>query len=437
MRLSLFGLGYVGAVSVACFAKNGHTVIGVDPNADKLELIRLGRSPIIEPQLGELLDAGVRAGRIQTTSSACEAVLDSEVSFVCVGTPSAADGAADLSYIEKVCREIGAALKEKSSYHVIVIRSTLKAGTTESLVIPTLEEASGKKHGEGFGVVFNPEFLREATSVIDFYDPPKTVIGGSDERALDLVAGLYSELPAALLRTSYKVAEMVKVVDNVFHALKVSFANEIGNIAHAVDVDSHEVMDIFCQDYKLNLSPYYLKPGFAFGGSCLPKDLRALNHLGQSHGITTPILANIFASNETQIQLAFTRIMALGLKRIGVLGISFKAGTDDLRESPLIELLERLLEGGCDLRIYDQQVNLAKLIGSNKAYIDERIPRLSGLMVAQPEDLLRHAELVIVGNKDSGYLPLLEALSPEQHVFDLVRLARQVQTPAHYEGLSW
>lgn len=437
MRISLFGLGYVGAVSVACFAKDGHTVIGVDPNPDKLELIRRGHSPIVEPELEELLTDGVKAGRIRVSESAYEAVLDSEASFVCVGTPSEENGAVNLSYIEKVCREIGAALKDKSAYHVVVIRSTLKAGTTESLVIPLLEACSGKRHGEGFGVVFNPEFLREATSVFDFYNPPKTVIGGSDARALDLVAELYAKLPAKLIRTSYKIAEMVKVVDNVFHALKVSFANEIGNIAHGVGVDSHEVMDIFCQDTKLNLSPYYLKPGFAFGGSCLPKDLRALNYLGRSLDLATPIVASIFASNEEQIRLAFARIAAMNVRRIGVLGISFKAGTDDLRESPLVELLERLLGKGYEIRIYDRQVALAKLIGANKAFIEGRIPHLSRLLVAETREIAAHAELVIVGNKDPEYLPLLAELSPSQRVLDLVRLTRHVETPAHYEGLSW
>src|SRR5580698_69125 len=347
-------MGYVGTVSAGCLALDGHEVIGVDPVRTKVDLINSGQSPIIEVDIAEIIAAMVKSGRLRATQDQDEAIRQTELSFVCVGTPSQTNGNLDLTYIRRVCELIGAALKNKTDRHTIVIRSTILPGTMHGIVIPVLEEFSGKKAGTDFGVCHNPEFLREGSAVKDFNSPPKTVIGELDKASGDILVELYKKLDAPLIRTDLETAEMVKYVDNSWHALKIGFANEIGNLCKSFSIDAHAVMKIFIQDKKLNISPAYLLPGFAFGGSCLPKDLRALSYQAKMHDLELPILASILPSNEMQISRGVQMIMDKGHTRVGILGFSFKAGTDDLRESPLIEIIERLLGKGYDLRIYDK-----------------------------------------------------------------------------------
>ncbi len=436
-KISVFGLGYVGSVSAACLARDGHSVIGVDTNPTKVGIINGGRSPIIEKDLEPLITRAVKNGRLRATKDSREAVLNSEMSMICVGTPSNPNGSLDLSFIERVAREIGRILKDKEGYHILVTRSTIIPGTNESRIIPIVEEESGKKVHTGFGVVSNPEFLREATAVYDFDHPPKTVVGSDRPADCDAVAELYREIQAPLIKTTLRLAEMVKYADNAFHALKVAFSNEIGNICKALEVDSHALMEIFCQDLKLNLSPYYLKPGFAFGGSCLPKDLRALNYRAKTLDIDVPVLRSILPSNELQIKNGVQRVLALGKKKIGVLGFAFKAGTDDLRESPIVELIEALLGKGYDIRVYDREVSLARLFGSNKEFIEKRIPHISELMVENIDEILRHSEVIIIGNKSEEFVEIMGSLGESQYVLDLVRISDSVRTRATYEGISW
>ena len=395
MRVSIFGLGYVGAVCAACLAREGHTVIGVDPDQGKVELINNGCSPIIEKDLGPMIKTAVDGGRIEATSDSTHAVLDSDLSFICVGTPSNGNGSLKLTFVERVSRTIGEVLKEKDYYHVVVARSTMLPGTVDNVIKPALEAASGKKAGQEFGLAVNPEFLRESTAVYDFYNPPKTVIGELNKKDGDLLSTLYKGIDAPIFRTSIRTAEMVKYTDNVFHALKITFGNEVGKICKALEIDSHEVMSIFCQDTKLNLSPYYLKPGFAFGGSCLPKDLRALTYKALSVDVDVPVLNAILPSNKSHAEKGLQLIMTKGKKKIGILGFAFKAGTDDLRESPMVELIERLLGKGYDLKIYDRNVNLARLRGANKNFIENHIPHIAKLMVDNLDEIISHAEVLV------------------------------------------
>lgn len=437
MKISVFGLGYVGVVSAACLARESHQVIGVDPNRTKVDLINGGSTPIIEAEVDELIATAVSEGRLRATTDAAPTVAETDLSLVCVGTPSQANGSLDLRYVRAVCEELGRAIGEKDGFHIVVMRSTMLPGTMKDVVQPTLEAASGKKAGTDFGLANNPEFLREGTAVYDFRNPPKTVIGQSDDRTGDKVASLYAGLPGPLIRTDTRTAEMVKYVDNVWHALKVGFGNEVGNICKSLGIDGHAVMDIFCQDTKLNLSPYYLKPGFAFGGSCLPKDLRALTYKARVLDLETPILNAITPSNDLQIKRGFDMVAATGARRIGVLGFSFKAGTDDLRESPIVELIERLLGKGYDLKIYDRNVSLAKLVGANREYILNRIPHISALMEEKLDDVLTHAELLVVGNGDAEFSGILDRLRPEQRLLDLVRIAPQIPVTEGYDGICW
>jgi GDP-mannose 6-dehydrogenase len=437
MRVSIFGLGYVGVVSAACLCKEGHQVIGADPNPTKVDLIRRGLSPIVEKDTPELIGEAVAKGVLQSTGDSKKAVMSSDLSLICVGTPSQLNGSLDLRYVRKVCEEIGGSLKEKDGFHVVVCRSTVLPGTMRSVVIPTLEEYSGKSAGKDFGVCNNPEFLREGTAVFDFYHPPKTVIGETDSRSGDMVASLYANLDAPLIRTQIEVGEMVKYVDNVWHALKVSFANEIGAICKGVGIDSHKVMDIFCQDTKLNLSPYYMKPGFAFGGSCLPKDVRALTYKARTLDLDLPILRSILPSNQNQVETGLRMITSLGKKRIGLLGFSFKEGTDDLRESPLVEVIERLLGKGYDIRIYDRNVSVAKLVGANRDYLLNHIPHISSLMVESVERILNHAEVIVIGNRSKEFDAVLPRIRPDQVVVDLVRTTSQTTQEGKYYGICW
>ncbi|MBD0372876.1 MAG: nucleotide sugar dehydrogenase [Pyrinomonadaceae bacterium] len=437
MKLSVFGLGYVGCVSAACFAKEGHEVWGVDVNSTKVEIINSGRSPIVEAGVGDLISEMVTLGRLRATTDSAEAVRNSEASLVCVGTPSNQNGSLDLKYVKRVCQEIGAALEKKRERHTVVIRSTMLPGTIENVVIPTLEVYSGKKVGRDIGVSINPEFLREGTSLKDFYAPPFTLIGADEEDVAASVRRLYSNIEAPLYVTSIRAAEMVKYACNCFHALKVSFANEIGNVCKALGIDSHEVMDVFCQDKKLNLSPYYLKPGFAFGGSCLPKDLRAITYKAKEVDVEVPVLSSVLQSNRRQIERAHEMVLQTGKKRIGVLGFSFKAGTDDLRESPMVSLIEMLIGKGMTLAIYDRDVSLAKLFGANKEYIEREIPHISQLMRSSIKEVLESADVLIIGNKSEEFREIESELRADQLVIDLVRLFDRPLKQGEYEGICW
>lgn len=434
-RISVFGLGYVGTVCSACLAKEGHRVIAVDINTQKVDIVRGGRSPIIEKDLEQLIAGGVESGALTATTDSRQAVLESDLSFICVGSPSHGNGSLDTSYLERVSGDIGAALRRKDRYHVVVVRSTVLPGTVGNTVIPILERTSHKKAGVEFGVAMNPEFMRESDSVYDFYNPPKTVIGALHAPDADAIAELFEGVSAPLIRTSIEIAEMVKYVDNAFHALKVVFANEIGSICDALRIDAHIVMSIFCMDTKLNISPCYLKPGFAFGGSCLPKDIRALTYKAKRLDVNTPVLNAILPSNQHQIAIGLQRITAMQRRKIGILGLSFKAGTDDIRESPLVELTESLIGKGYDVRIYDRGISLARLCGGNKEYVERKIPHIARLMVSRIRDVLDHAEIVVIGNKAPEFRDVADLLRPGQELVDLVGLAER-STEEAYAGLS-
>ena len=437
MKVSIFGLGYVGTVSAACLANDGHEVVGVDPIQTKVDLINEGRTPIIEQEIGDIIAANVKSGRLRAVVDPDQAIQATDLSFVCVGTPSQPNGNLDLRFIRRICEQIGHALKHKSSKHTVVIRSTVLPGTMRDIVIPILEESSQKRAGGDFGVCHNPEFLREGSAVRDFYAPPKTVIGELDQPSGCLLAQLYEKLDAPLIRTSVETAEMVKYVDNCWHALKIGFANEIGNVSKVLQIDAHEVMSIFCQDRKLNISPAYLQPGFAFGGSCLPKDLRALTYKAKTADLQLPILSSILPSNEMQISRGMQLIIEKGHKKIGILGFSFKAGTDDLRESPMIEVIERLLGKGFELRIYDKNVNIASLVGANRDFILNRIPHISRLMVDTVDAVLEFAETIVIGNRDTDFRMVLDRLRERQAVIDFVRITDRRSDNGKYNGICW
>jgi GDP-mannose 6-dehydrogenase len=430
-------MGYVGVVSAACLASDGHEVIGVDPVATKVDLINRGQSPIIEADIDEMIAATSKAGQLRATDDSVRAICETDLSFVCVGTPSQTNGNLDLRYIRRICEQIGEALKIKAVRHTVVIRSTILPGTMRKVVIPTLEEFSGKRAGVDFGVCNNPEFLREGSAVKDFRCPPKTVIGELDKASGDMLARLYKKLEAPLIRADIETAEMVKYVDNSWHALKIGFANEIGNLSKSFGIDAHAVMDIFCQDRKLNISPAYLLPGFAFGGSCLPKDLRALSYQAKMHDLQLPILTSILPSNDMQISRGVQLIMEKEHTRVGILGFSFKAGTDDLRESPMIEVIERLIGKGYDLRLYDKNVKLASLVGANRDFILNRIPHISKLMVDNIGAVLDHAQTVVIGNKDPDFMSVPDRLHDGQQLVDFVRVSEGRSSNGKYDGICW
>jgi GDP-mannose 6-dehydrogenase len=437
MKICVLGLGYVGAVSAACLAQEGHEVVGIDPTQAKVDIINAGKSPIIEAGIGLIIKEQVAAGRLCATTDAAAAIPFSDVLFVCVGTPSLANGGLDVKYVRRVCEQIGEVLRDQESAPIVVIRSTMLPGTMREVVIPTLEASSGKQAGADFGVCINPEFLREGTAVYDYYHPPKTVIGELGKSSGDIVATLFANMPGPLIRTDIETAEMVKYADNAWHALKVGFANEIGNLCKAVDVDAHRVMDIFCQDTKLNISPYYLKPGFAFGGSCLPKDLRALLHKAKTLDLSLPILSAILPSNELQVDRGIRAVIDKGHRKVGILGFSFKAGTDDLRESPVVELTERLIGKGYDLKIYDKNVKIASVHGANRDYILNHIPHISRLMVANIDEVLAHADTIVIGNAEPEFLDIGQRLEEGQNVIDLVRISESRSVSGVYEGICW
>jgi len=412
-------------------------VIGVDLVPTKVDLINRGQSPIIEKDIGEIIATETKRGKLRATSEVAAAIDATDLSFVCVGTPSQPNGNLDLRYIRRICEQIGGALKRKSSRHVVVIRSTVLPGTMRGIIIPILEEFSTKKAGVDFGVGNNPEFLREGSAVKDFRSPPKTVIGELDGSCGEILTELYSGIDAPLIKTDLETAEMIKYVDNSWHALKIGFANEIGNLCKSFGIDSHKVMDIFCQDRKLNISSSYLTPGFAFGGSCLPKDLRAISHQAKMRDLQLPILTSILPSNEIQIARGLQMIIDGGNLRVGVLGFSFKAGTDDLRESPVIEVIERLIGKGFDLRIYDKNVNLASLVGANRDFILNHIPHISKLMVSDVASVLKHAQTVVIGNNDPEFRQVAGQLNDAQRLIDFVRVTEGKSGNGSYDGICW
>jgi GDP-mannose 6-dehydrogenase len=438
MKISIFGLGYVGAVSMACLARDGHEVVGVDLDPLKLELIRSGRSPIVEEGIQDLTAEVVKSGRVCVTDDVAAAVRTTDLSFICVGTPSSPNGSQDLSAVRRVSEQIGAALKDKPGYHTVIMRSTIQPGSMASVVQAGLESASGKRANVDFGLGFQPEFLREGSSIKDYDNPPFTVIGTVDERAANVLREVFGHLKGEFIVTSVGVAEMLKYACNAFHAVKITFANEIGRLARSVNVDGRAVMELVCKDTRLNISPVYMKPGFAFGGSCLPKDLRALTYVGKQNDVTTPMLGNVMGSNRAHIDHALDLVAQSGKRKIGMVGLSFKPGTDDLRESPLVTVAERLIGKGYDLRIYDPDVNLSRLLGANKRYIEHSIPHIGNLMSGDCAAVIDHAELLIVGLTSRELAPLIvQQTRADQVVVDLVGLPRAEVKAASYHGVCW
>jgi GDP-mannose 6-dehydrogenase len=438
MKICVFGLGYVGVVTSACLAEIGHEVVGIDINPVKVEMIKDGKSPIIEAGIQELTAKMVEEGVLAASCDVKEALKGAEVVLICVGTPNEDNGSLSLKSIERTCEMIGENFRELAEFPVIILRSTVMPGTTEALVIPTLEAVSEKKAGLDFGVCFNPEFLREGTSIYDFYNPPQTVVGVTDLETYHRLTKLYEPIKAPLVKTEIKVAETIKMVCNVYHALKITFANEIGNVCKQYGVDSHHVMEVFCNDKKLNISPAYLRPGYAFGGSCLPKDIKGLLYLARQANIDIPVIEAILPSNEIQIQTALSMIVKTKKKRIGFLGLAFKEGTDDLRSSAQVELIERLIGKGYHVKIYDPNVFLAKLMGANKSFIEKEIPHISSLLCETMDCLLDEAEVVVITNREKKFEEVIDKTNGRHVVIDLVRIFPDFTSNKEaYQGLSW
>ncbi len=435
MEISIFGLGYVGCVSLGCLAKNGHTVVGVDVNQNKVDLINAGRPTIIEKDIDTIIKEQHLRGTISATTDAPKAVATSEISIIAVGTPSTAQGHLNLKYIFSVARDIGLALKNKEGMHIIAIRSTVLPGTCDQ-VAKIIEEASGKNRNEGFAIVDNPEFLREGSAVKDYFNPPLTLIGSDNKAAAKKIRLLYDSLPGEIIITELKVAEIMKYVNNTYHALKISFANEVGNVCSALDIDSHQVMDIFCKDRQLNISNYYFKPGFAYGGSCLPKDLKGFQTLAHDLYIKTPVIQGIDVTNEIQIVRAIELIENYPNKKLGFLGLSFKAGTDDLRNSPAVRVIESLLGKGANISIYDHNINMTMLTGTNKDYIDARIPHLSQLLMLNLEELVEKVDVLIVNTNESEFIKVLYNVE-NKPILDFVRIDESLLSKDNYIGINW
>lgn len=432
----MFGMGYVGCVSGACLAEDGHQVIGVDVSDVKLEALQRGEAPIKEPGLQEIIRDAVAQGRLRATKDVAAAVNDSDLSLVCVGTPSEDSGRIDLTFVERVCEQIGEALGRRAPGHTVAIRSTMLPGSMAALVRPTLEKASGCKEGEHFHTAFNPEFLRESTAIRDYRNPPVIVIGAQHPVASDLLRRVYAKLDVEIVVTSTAVAELVKYTANAWHALKISFANEIGAVCRQVGVDSHDVMDIFARDTQLNISKAYLKPGFAFGGSCLPKDLRALTYFARHHDIRLPVIDKINVSNQTLIESVCARILATGARRVGIYGLSFKPNTDDLRESPFVALAEWLIGKGVEVRIFDDNIQVNRLTGANKAYIDQRLPHLVQHLVGDMKDLESFAQVMVLGHRTQTVEEWVKHRPESIKILDLARIPGLAGEP-DCEGVSW
>ena len=438
MNIAIVGLGYVGCVSAACLASAGHQVVGVDISQLKVDLINQGRSPIIEKDIDSMLAESVSSGRLSATIDITEAIAQSDISMICVGTPSVGNGSLDLQYIRNSVAEIAHALRDRNDYHVVAIRSTMLPGTLENVVLPLLEEESGKSVGEDIGLCVNPEFLREGSAIADYQNPPFTLVGAWDERSGAALASVYRDVDGPLIQAEIRVTEMVKYSCNIFHALKVGFANEIGVLCKELTIDSHQVMDIFKQDKELNISPSYLTPGFAFGGSCLPKDLRAVMHKAKDMDLTLPILSSILPSNEGHIERAFQMVQSIGSRKVGILGLSFKAGTDDLRESPIVQLAERLLGKGYELAIYDNNVTLANLLGANKQYIEHVIPHLAKLLNDNLDAVIEASDVLVIGKSAAEFDDLHTRVTDRHEIIDLIRLDTKVSdTEARYQGICW
>jgi len=439
MKVSVFGLGYVGAVSAACLAKAGRTVIGVDVNPQKVHAINSGEGSVIETGLDELTREVSDAGRLSATLDTEEAVCQTDASMICVGTPSNGNGSLSLKYIESVSRGIGAALAKKQAYHVVIVRSTVLPETVEGIVIPILEEASGLKAGEDFGVCMNPEFLRESSAIEDFFNPCHVIVGQFDERSGDVLAAMYEGVEAEIVRCDLPTAEMVKYVNNAWHALKVVFANEIGSLCKAHEIDGRKVMDIFCRDDRLNISKTYLRPGFAYGGSCLPKDLRALTYKAKERDVNCPVLSAVSISNDQQISRAITQVEKTGRKKIGVLGLSFKAGTDDVRESPIVPLIETLIGRGYEVVVYDEYVKPDRLFGANKAYLDRELPHIASAMRPEIDQVMAEAEVIVIANSSAAFRAIPDQAGDDQIVIDLVGSYQMNGHPtkAIYDGICW
>lgn len=433
MNISIFGLGYVGCVGIGCLASQGHKMIGVDVSDVKVNLINSGKPTIVEKDIDELIKKGFDEGRISATLDYKQAVLNTDISFICVGTPSAENGHLNLNFIYQTAKEIGESLKDKNAFHIVVIRSTVFPGTNAK-ISEIIENESGKHRNVDFAVVSNPEFLREGTAVNDYLNPPLTVLGSTCPKAIDVMKELYAPMNAPVEVVSIEVAEMIKYVNNSYHALKVVFANEVGQICKKLGIDSHEVMRIFCMDKQLNISPYYFKPGFAYGGSCLPKDLKGLKTLAHDLYLDTPVLASIDASNQNHIQFAIKQIENSGKRKIGILGLSFKAGTDDMRNSPIVNIIEHLHGKGYEIKIYDKNVSISRLIGKNKSVIMEKLPHLNSLLCDNLDEVTDWAEMLVISTREDSF----KQLKPKagQPVFDLVRI-RELEILDGYSGVCW
>ena len=438
MRISVIGIGYVGAVTSACLCDTGHSVIAVDKDPVRIKCLNEGRAPIIETDLENLIQKHTSSGALTATLDMKHAILNTETSLICVGTPSNEDGSLDLRFVKAVCAEIGEVLKNKDEYHTIVLRSTMVPGTAMDVCLPILEKASGKKAGKDFGFGNNPEFLRESSAIYDYYNPPKIVVGGIDEKSASIIMDLYDGIDAPRIKTEINIAEGVKYADNAWHAMKVGFANEMGNILSDCGVDSHKVMDIFCMDKKLNISPAYLKPGFAFGGSCLPKDVRAIRAKGHEKGLATPLFDALLEANQNQVTRAYNKIKTSGAKHIGMLGLSFKAGTDDLRESPLVTLADQLLNDGYKISIYDPNVFASnRNEGANQNYINNVLGHISRNLVEMPE-AMNSADIFIIGNNNPDFTKIIQAVENDNMpILDLVRLDAELEKREGYHGICW
>jgi GDP-mannose 6-dehydrogenase len=436
VRISVLGLGYVGAVAAACLAESGNNVVVVDINQAKITQLNAGQSPIMEPGLAELIARNVTAGRLSATDDLGAAVLGSEATIICVGTPSSPSGDVRLTDLDRVVDQVADALRDSTSWHLVMLTSTVPPGTTTERVIPRLEEVSGKSCGRDFGVAFSPEFLREGSAIHDYRNPAKAVIGASDPQAVACAAAIFRPYAPSVTCASIPVAEMVKLTDNSWHALKVAFTNEIGRFCSALGIDSQAVMQIFATDTRLNISAVYMKPGFAFGGSCLPKDLRTLVYRGRQLGVEVPVLEAVLPSNRSQISAALRSIQEFDAKRIALLGVAFKPGTDDLRESAMLELAELLIGKGYELAIHDECVNADRLVGANLEYVQKKHPHIAALLSDNLEVVLKDAELIIVAQANPAYARICDLIT-DRPVLDLTGVARKTAPPTNYQGLSW